>query len=398
MSAWSVLDDSFLEEAITIGQLESGIAPALVAARGSKALVERHQTAYQQTGRNTPWTPAEMSYLRQNAHLSNDELGQRLGRSKDAVKIRRMRFGVPAPTKVAPHRELSARAVGDMMGWCGKKVKRLIHEYGLPARETVAGIHMVDVPIFYRWILRPENFVFVLNLQSIQNESLRRMISVRMAQWDDAWWSVGQVARWHGVDGRTVTMNIYRGRLPAVRWNNWRVLRSDAMAFRVFSGKGGYTPLDWSVDGDAFLVLARAVGIPMWHVDKLRNEERRRCAYRYQFLHKRDEITPLLQQRPELSAVVYDAADGRIFANWQEHADRFPGLVRGIARFHAGRETAVDRWMIRSVLCGWVEWYAPERADLLAKRTAVSGRDNLVQFWQEVVAAVGRDPLEKNDE
>lgn len=84
---------------------------------------------------------------------------------------------------------------------------------------------------FIRSVRRPER---------IRDERLRRLLVKRKVTWGDEWWTTGEAAEFHGVESTDVQRYIVAGRLPAVKYQNWMVLRSEATrpGLRFFRGRG----------------------------------------------------------------------------------------------------------------------------------------------------------------
>lgn len=103
---------------------------------------------------------------------------------------------------------------------------------------------------------------------------------------------------------------------------------------------------------------------------------------------------PLLIKRFGLN-VQYDGHF--LWADWRDHADRFPGLVRAVGRFHAGARLSVrDRSVLRGILWSWAQWHAEtdEQRDLAnrLKYMAWSTPKNLRTAYDELLGW-GIDPL-----
>lgn len=382
--------DALIESSVNAAQLVVGIDPRVVQARSGIPVPVAALHDGNVNRRITVWTEEEDAFLRANLGiLSEEDIAARLGRTVDAVKIRWPRKGYHAPSKQPG--DIVARRVGDMLGMCGKKVKRLINMDVMPAR-TIPGKRRIMVINRYqllRWCVQPQNWIY-LKVHRIKDRRIKRLVEVRQARWDDEWWSTGQVAKYHGCDHRVVNRRIHEGRLPAVKWDNWYVLKSDALKQRFYHGKGKNLLLDWSRDGDAFLVLASAVGVPAECIDDLRSEPTKRSRYRLGLLIKRRKIRPLtlayglpLQQRR-----------GLLFCDWREVSGRFPGLVRAAKRLLNGRTLSFkDRQYLRGVMRAWAEWYGLESLSHRLKWAQAAKSEGLRAFYDEMLAA-GIDPFE----
>src|SRR4030065_1828531 len=91
--------DALIESVVAQAGLESGIAPAVLAARGMRVMPVMVEE-YRRSGWANRWTPEEEQFLREHIGLMGDaEIGAALGRSTAAIKIRRQRKGIPAHSK-----------------------------------------------------------------------------------------------------------------------------------------------------------------------------------------------------------------------------------------------------------------------------------------------------------
>lgn len=398
--------DAFIDTAVTEAELASGVAPMVVMARarengGSVRKVTTLATGVnsQRSQRAARWMPEEDVFLSESlGYLSFEEIGERLGRTPTAIKIRWTRRGMDAPSK--RDGEVVATKVGRRMGTCGKLIIRLIDEGRMPGRVVPGdrNIHVITEKELRRWVTRPENWIY-FKVERIRDRSLKRLVLLAQERWPDEWWSAGDVMRYHNLTNtHVVNKAIREGRLRAVRWQNWNILKSDAVAFRFGKGKGCNETIDWSPAGDAFIVLARGVGLTGSFIDELRSGTAKRAEWRLKTLMKRGKV-PVLIQRFGL-AVAYDAERGYLWADWRGCKDRFPGLVRAVGRFHAGARLSVrDRSVLRGILWSWAQWHAETDAQVdMANRLkymAWSTPDNLRTAYAELLRW-GIDPLGEN--
>lgn len=382
--------DGLIEMTVNAAQIEDGVNPRLVMARSSRpvpvALLQNDGI----NQRNGVWTAEEEAFLRDNLGvLSQEEIAEALGRTVDAVKIRWTRKGYHAPSKQPG--DIVAHRVGKMLGMCGKKVIRLIDLGIMPGRTVPGGrnIHVIDRFQLLRWCVQPGSWIY-LKVHRIRDQRIKRLVQMRQARWEDEWWTTGQVARFYGLASVTViNRRIRDGHLPAIRWDNWYVLRSDALQQRFTQGKDSATLLDWSRAGDAFAVLATAVGIPCETIDQLRHEPSKRMWYRVGYLVERQQIRPLIidyhlpvQQR-----------DGLLFADWRDAADRFPGLCRTVEKFRNGRALShTDRQYLRGVMRSWAQWHGLDDLALRLNWAQAALDETLRHFYQELLQN-GIDPF-----
>lgn len=112
-----------------------------------------------------------------------------------------------------------------------------------------------------------------------------RLVALRRARWNDEWWSIGRVARYHGVDSRVINRAIHLGLLPAADYGNRWILKSHATdpLIRFYTGKGkpGSTRSDWTPRADAFLRRARAQGLTYAVIARLMKKSENAVAWRW---------------------------------------------------------------------------------------------------------------------
>src|SRR4030065_1735521 len=117
------LVDARIESGVAQAGLASGIAPAVLAARGMRVMPVMVEE-YRRSGWANRWTPEEEQFLREQIGLMSDEqIGAALGRSTTAIKIHRQRKGIPAHSKRPGW--LAGHGAGKLMGGGGPDVMRL---------------------------------------------------------------------------------------------------------------------------------------------------------------------------------------------------------------------------------------------------------------------------------
>jgi len=89
---------------------------------------------------------------------------------------------------------------------------------------------------------------------------LQRLVQLAQSRWPDTWWTIGQVDAYHGTDSNAINNRIKRGTLPAARWGNWWIKRSDALKLHLWLGKG-YSCKEWSPAADCYILRAHASGL-----------------------------------------------------------------------------------------------------------------------------------------
>jgi hypothetical protein len=418
--------DDLLEEATLHGALAAGRDPALAAhqfgaGRTLAALADRPATARATIA--GVWSPADEEFLRQWAGVLGDaEIAERLGRSVTAVDLRRSRLRLPGPLTHPDY--ITANRMALALGVDAKAVYGWIARGIFPAAEVAPLTNRSFVwrarrSAFYAWALRPENWVYfyrsVRRPERIRDAALRRLIVRRAARWGDEWWTSGEVAAYHDVDSNDVQRYIVAGRLPAARWQNWMVRRSDATrpGLRFFKGKGeGVFERCGTPAGDAFIVLTAAVGIPATHVSRMMGRSSHAAASeRLKHILRRGHapwliraygLPVLYRARPEAGRYY---PDGSLWADWRAVAHRFPRLSQAWPQVEAGGLRGLDEMndlnLVMGVLRAAVAWNLGREHPLMNRlltrqRPAVAEALGLWREWVEATAfPAGRAPREE---
>lgn len=285
--------DSLVDAVVTEAEIGAGVNATIAASRSSHGArgallatrsVVRPARPAANAGR---WTEAELAFARKNlGRLSLEDIGQLLGRTAIAIKIQMKNRGWPAPSK--QWHELTAHQISVVMRKCGKTISLWIDLGILPGRVLPGGrnIHVVEARVLERWLVSPANWIY-FDHRRIRDDRLRRLVELAKSRWPDRWLTTGQAARIMGCRHQNVNDWIHRGKIPARRWTNWHVLESVARAIRIPQGKGQGHELKWSTAGDAFLVRARAEGIPWAGIAKMMKQPVKRLAYRLKCLQRK---------------------------------------------------------------------------------------------------------------
>jgi len=358
---------------VTKLEVESGLAPSVLAARGAagRAVV----VARAQAARLTPWTLEEETFVRQQiGRMSDPQIGELLGRSTCAIKIRRQRKGLGTHSRRAGY--ITANRAANWLGQDGHAMMRLYRRGMIPGEifPGKRGITLIRVAALLRWAVNPMNWIY-FRPDNVCNEHLRRLLELRRARWDDEWWSVGQAAAYHQVSMSMINKYIRLGKIRAVRWGNWWVLKSEATRndLRFWRGKGQVETVEWSAQLDEFLVIGQAVGIPATVLDRMAGWAPKRASYR---LHK-------LAQRGELEAVARRAGVGVsidkrhyvLYADWRRYAWKFPHVGRAMRKFEAvvlsgkgERLSNEEIYTVRGVLEARLRWMGIKHPVIVSSR------------------------------
>lgn len=249
--------DLLIESAAVEGQLAAGVSSKLVASRstlGARAISVLAVKAAKKA-RSPKWSKEEDAFLKGAlGSLTSKEIAEALGRSENAVNVRQVRdLRLPGPSKSKDIFTLNQVTTGlDKDSHAGPLfIKRNV----LPEPFMVSGtrIKAVERAKLLAWMLDPLSWVYfdpekIGRPQCLRCgfrdpewwEAARKLVLKKKARWKDEWWSIGRVAKYHGVDNCVINKAIHKGELPAVQWNNWWVLKSDALRWH-------YQPRTWLI-------------------------------------------------------------------------------------------------------------------------------------------------------
>jgi hypothetical protein len=371
-----------------------------------------------------PWSEREDQFLRQHLGvLSEEEIGAALGRTRVAVRLRWKRdLGLPAPSKTPGY--ATANQAARMLAVDVHTVCRWIERGWLRARQLPfqgRKVWRIRIEDLKRFAIKAEHWM-LFRSERVRAPTLARLVTLAVERWDDEWLAPGQVAEMHSVDHRDVNRYIRAGKLPGVKWGNWWIRRSDAEKVSFRKGRGTGHELDWSEEGDAFLVLARAVGLSLAAIGRLMEWPPQRVGPRLMTLHRIGQI-PFLIGKYGLEGVQYRPEDGALLVDWRLHRKRFPTLARAMDRFAAGvshrpfdrvhnerSRTAqirqaegkplspVEAECVRGVLWIWARFHLGHKHPLVRRLQVHVGRGRkrfparLQTLYQEL-RTIGIDPL-----
>ncbi|CAG0991952.1 hypothetical protein ANRL3_02835 [Anaerolineae bacterium] len=305
--------DLLVESAVVSGQLAAGMSLAVIAARsslGTRAItVMSHATAPRTAMRKSPeWTRDEDAFLTANLGiLSESAIGAHLGRTPGGVHLRWKRdLRLTAPSNRS--NELTCEQAACGLGIESKSLAKLIERGVLPGRKLPFDnrvMRVIERAALLRFIVNPLNWVY-FNPVKVGRPPARlrrtkkydaafwkyvgRLVALKRARWNDEWWSIGRVARYHGVDTRVINRAIHLKYLPAVDYGNWWILKSHATDPRVrfYKGKGkpGCVKSDWTPRADAFLLRARADGLTVRVIARMMKKSHNQVTFRLTILKK----------------------------------------------------------------------------------------------------------------
>lgn len=367
--------DTLLDAAVLEGALASGRDPRLAARQFGVSRVTAAAASESGTGTANRWSDADAALLAAwSGRLSAAEIAARLGRTASGIITQQYLRGLPTPLKHPEY--VSGQEMADALGVDSHSILLLIERGRLPAERMPVPemtAWRMRRTAFYAWATRPENWVYfirsVRNPARIADEKLRRLIERRAAAWPDEWWSIGEVADWHGVIHQDINKYLRRGVLPGVKWNNWWIRRSDATRLRIFTRADGQLPHRGTAAMDAFIVLAVAVGIPYPHIARMtRHGSAGGAPVRYAAIDGHG-LVPWLVRSYDLPVEI---RGDRIWADWRDAGHRFPAVARAWAKWADGSLlTSQERYALAGTARAAVVW-ARGADDALA--VALSGQ------------------------
>lgn len=396
--------DDIIEAAVVHGQLASGRSARWVAtkARDPRAVAVLSNEKRSKSGRAAEWSEDDDNFLRANlGWFSEEEIARHLGRTVTAVHLRWKRdLKLTAPSKRPDF--ITTQKIAEALGVDPKAAMRWVDMGLLPGRHLpFKGRKVRSVPrvAFLRWALAPMNWIY-FRPERVPDPRLRRLLKIKQERWGDEWLSPGQVARLHRTTHAAVNNKLHRGELNGVKWGNWRILRSEATkpGLRFYSGKGR-AGKDWSEAGDAFIILARAVGLSTSAIGQMMGGWRGgRVSYRLRELRRRGMIPRLI--RKYSLKVLYRPSIGALLADWKDYRQRFKRLAAVMERFAKGEalRSAEEIGYVRGVLHAWAEWHAqtPGQREFARRlTTAGQSRTSRLQHARSELRSWGADPLKK---
>jgi hypothetical protein len=406
--------EGLIDLVVTEAEIESGLDPSVVSSRtklGRRGALVVSRRASEVDGEGMShqqalWSPAEKRFVRKNlGKLSLEDIGEKLGRSENSVKILFTREGWPAPSKQPD--ELTAHQIAELMGKCGKSIARLIDDGILPGRRLPMErvIRVVTMTTFKRWLVNPESWIY-FDWEKIRDPHLRRLCELRADRWGDAWVTTGEAARIAGCTHADVNRWIHRGKVRSARkWGaNWKLFRSEAEQLEIPKrGKGTKSSAKaaWSKAADAFLVLARAVGISNALTARLMGPGwGKRVGYRLYVLNRDGHIPALIDRHRYPIEFRPGGRMPELFASWRRFGHRFPFLRTSVDRYLDGEWLSQrDLENVRGLLYRWASWHlaGDSSSEKLVRRLQSLGRisyaERRLRNAHQLLQAQGIDPL-----
>ena len=200
------------------------------------------QIATEDVGCNRMWTSQEEDLLRSyHGHLTDEQIGELLGRTRVAVEIHWKReLHLPAPTTDPDY--ITTRRIALLLGldnhitpsWVDRGI--LPGEY-IPRHDDQLHRRVLRT-VFFKWLFEPEHWIW-FDIHRVPDPELRELLEQAERDWGDEWWTTNQVAEYHHVNNKDVLRYINAGRIQAIQahnrsgrnqdhWANWYILRSEA--------------------------------------------------------------------------------------------------------------------------------------------------------------------------
>jgi len=281
------------------------------------ALHECERFAPRTRPNHRPWTAEETVFLRKNAGVLTDmEIAERLGRSRAAVKVRRVRALLPS--RHAHPDFVAASVAAKMLGIDEHKVCSWI-DSGLLAGEIyekqntsgrcASGRYMrrVRLVTLKRFITRPHHWIY-FDPRGVVDADLQRLVLCAWERWGDEWWTARQVADFHGVDVTWVAQKLRQGKIPGLQarnlggrhpdaaWSYWFIRRSDAIRARFLDARESALERAaeevWSERADAFILRAKADGMGWTEIGVRMGWRPAKVSYRWRMLHLTPSPSP----------------------------------------------------------------------------------------------------------
>jgi len=242
-------------------------------------------------GKPRPWRPEEDAFFEEHTgRLSYAQIGERLGRTPEAVKVRFTRMGLTAASKLPGY--LTANRTAALLGLDAHKVVSWIEHGILPGeRMPFAGRPMWRVSLMRlkMWLVKPTSWVYI-KPERIKSAHIRRLVLLAQKRWGDEWLSTKQAANLLHCTPSNIHNQIMLGKLPGFQaryiggrhdgqtWAYWFVRRSDVENYHITRGKGSNRKLfKWPARADEFLIRQVAAGkmkteiakMMGWHIQKV---------------------------------------------------------------------------------------------------------------------------------
>lgn len=259
-----------IEAAASIAEAETNTRPCLSSMGAYSGIPVAGMRA---RATHPTWTPEEDAFLKANLGLlSVREIGRELGRSASAVSNRWERdLHLTSPRRNPNWLTMEAFSRG--LDVDSHSLMRLADRGLIPVRPLPVGIprkdrgpiRVIDRKIALEWIADPMHWVY-FNPERVATfrkhgqrlmgrpnvvfwREAKAVVAARLLTWKDEWLRPTEAARLIGLpvyrrdrSCHGINKAINLGLLPAVRWGNWWILRSEVLRFAHARIEGGWGP------------------------------------------------------------------------------------------------------------------------------------------------------------
>lgn len=389
---------AFIDAAVTKAAVDSGISPKILVNQRGMTNVNMFATGAKIIESANVWSKSDESYLLDNIGRKTDhEIGNALGRTAYAVKLRRQRRGMPAHSKRPGW--VTGNGAAKILGVDIHNIM-ILTQRGILPHEIIPGekgIIAVREAVLIRWAVNPMNWVY-FKQNKVTDQRLNRLIQLKSERWHDEWWGTGRVAEYHNTSSNMVAKYILLGKVRAIKWGNWFVLRSEATkpGLRFPVGKGSGHEVDWSEECDAFWILGRAIGLSTNMLDRMSAiEVVRRADFRLRCLWDAGTIDELNQQFQ--LGVSIDHSRRMVFADWRNYPGRFPGLETAVRKFNSLEVlTNSETFVLRSLFSTWMDWFDIPGIRMIGGNYSSKVKREKLQKMYSWLLAAGLDPCSEN--
>lgn len=398
--------DALIESSVITGQIVGG-APVKWVVRNCgdpRMALMLGRSTEAETKRPMPWSLEDINFVREHVGILSDaEIGERLGRTAIAIKIKRTRLALGSATR----REdwFTSRGAAKALGMpCAKKIVEFIENgwlvgYSAPLDCTIHQIHLGDLK---RFACNPEHWVY-FDPKRVNHPEIRRLVLRQMVRWGDEWWESSRVAKYHNLKESDISRYMKIGRIHGIRHGKWYVRRSVATDpnLVIYKGRGGTNKAisDNYREWDALVVFGVAAGLSYGMIEHI-SKTKLKTAGRYQFLENRCKLGEVVEKYA--LPVVFNA-QGCPWVDWRLAAKRFPFFRKAIERFVAGRKCSTFQYrVVGGALHSWARFHArndEERAAAEKLQTySMVGARAVQGAWNELKTWGLGDPLECPEE
>jgi hypothetical protein len=251
------------------------------------------------------WTPEEDAYVFENrGRLALAEIGARLGRSANAVKVHGYRIQAATPRHTPGY--VSGNQVAQILS-VDSHIPPAWIERGILEGEVIPYNQSrvwrrTTWPAFLRFLVRPKSWVY-FKVEKIKNPRLRRLVELAQAKWGDRWLTTRQAADLRGCELEAIQNAILHGRLHGYHagstdrlrvwaWAHWFVLRSEVERLTLPWGCNKSHKILWSPKADAFIIRACREKIAYEDISRMMHWPIKRIQYRVLLLRRQGLVEP----------------------------------------------------------------------------------------------------------